>query len=224
MRISVSYAPILALICGMPLPVQASQSSTYVDVGGGISMIRGAEPFLGPTAPSSLGTGTAFGVGLGWIPKAGASLPIHLGLNYLTENASTSSGKYSVQAAYPTLGIQWRSFSVAAGYSPFVWRDTSSSGLSFLSTRAAGSTGLLYLAGYELSITPEFSFALSAGMQRISTAGVASPNPVTDFILSFRFYGGGSSNTYTKPQDRQKSQRGDGKYEGYRYPFGLEKN
>lgn len=208
------YVCVWGMTLGTPL---AHAAHFYVDGGGGYSLIASGDSLLThPDAPSiSLGTGSGIGAQLGFYyglndPKA--TVLIHLGLSGRYSTYSNDFASYAVQSLYPTLRLQFENFYVGGGATPLLYRKvTAAPNISQTARAGKNALGLLAEAGFELPITPEIAFLLT-GSGQLVTGGGGSPF-LLDFGAAFRLFFGS-----------YKSSTRSGKYEGYRYPYGVEKD
>lgn len=194
----------------------------YLDLGVGANAMFYSS-LLFPGTPSAMGIAASGNTFLGFELNPSSTIKFHLGAAGRL-NIGTSSTTYaSYVGLYPTFRIETYRFYISAGIAPFLWtRQSAQPGIdyTFLTTAAMGGFaefGLLW------RVTSEFNMALAVSADIVAQganpfASAWSPLPVWGAFVAMRFYifsakgsggGGGSS--------------GKREYDGWRYPFGIEK-
>lgn len=133
-------------------------------------------------------------------------ISVHFGVQARTVSAGTNS----VRGAYPLLRFEWGRLNLGFGASPLLYVD-SGNGM----TKLPSGMGILSEAIFRMPITPEIDFGLAASMESISGAPAGTPTSDMTFTAFFRlFYFLGE----------EKSGGSHSGYQGWRYPYGVEKN
>lgn len=188
-------------------------SATYIETGFGTGQISGGNGLYGSGTPKRTDFGFAqnatFAIAFG---SANSFLQLHLGIQQRITSGSSSGMTYSLLSAYPLIRLETPRMYFGFGASPFVWKKSGTSsdfitGYSKVTSAVGGfgEVGLLW------RVVPFFNLALAGSAEAVSRSGQLSPSPALQIGLQLRFFLG----------DGMKS-TGKKKYDGWRYPFGIE--
>lgn len=160
------------------------------------------------TVENGLGIGGQLSAALG-INNPKSSMVWHLGVQQKLATYSQTDSGAAYTATYGLIRAEMIGVYINIGFAPVVWRQAGGSGFEGLQ-RVTGGYGFLAEVGYSWVITPEIAF-ITSGTLSMLTAGAAGPIMV-DGLAGFRlFYG------------EYKADTSRAKWEGYRYPYGVEK-
>lgn len=146
------------------------------------------------------------------ISSNSAFIQIHLGLKTRYVSSSDDSYSYSLIGAYPLLRIEVSRFYFGGGISPFVLQNNPGEGSSSF-IRSPSAVAYMAEAGLVWRVVPFFYLALEVGGQFVkNAAGTLGPKPSLEGTFQMRFL--------TTPSGSAGS--GSRKFDGWRYPFGIE--
>ncbi len=195
-------------------PASAYAGLYWFEFGGGVAQMEKSSAFYGGSTPNSLGLGGSYLFGAG-LRIASDSVPLHLAIQHRLVMASSGSTSYGLQTTYPILRAYFPGVYLGFGFTPLVWKKSGSGVLVESYQHVTSATAMLGEIGFEMPITPEVSFNLSATGQLVQASGGGGLGPTYEGTASFRFfYGQGASSRI----------RNRGKFRGWRYPFGIELN
>lgn len=187
--------------------------SFYYEFAGGVSRMSQLSPFYGNAGSSSTGLGWAVNNSLMANFGSGGPLEFQLGIQHRISGSSDDTMNYGFQAAYPVLRVQLSRLYFAGGYTPFVWRRTSSQLGVQDYARAENTSAFLAEAGFLWPVMRLFSLGVSGSAQFANAGGGgSSPSPVMDGTVLMRFYFG----FYGGGKDHDSNE-----FKGWRYPFGF---
>ncbi len=195
----------------------------YIETGAGISFMMGASGLFERPTQSLSDYGLGVMAGLAFVLQPQESwFALHIGAEYRYATSWDNGNQLSIQAPYPFLRLEAsKKFFITLGVAPFLLlRDQPGYGFDAL-TIPAGAVGFLVDMGYNFRITPAVGIVFRAGVHTAFFGGVFSPLPGIDGSGMLRFYFDGGDSFTSPEEDKKKANR---KYEGYRYPYGREKN
>jgi len=200
---------LLSGLCALFAPLR-SNAAFYVETGFGVGELRGIDKMYNSTAGST-GLGLASNLSLAaTIGNPNSLVQLHLGLQQRLTQGGASGTSYSLMTTEPLIRLETPRFYVGFGATPLVWTQKGSSlGTSF--SPAKGAMAAYAEFGLLWRVVPFFNLALAGSLEGVSKSGVNSPFPVAQATFQMRFFFG-------------EGNKGGGhrKYDGWRYPFGVE--
>jgi hypothetical protein len=197
----------------------------YAELGAGVSQIRDSAALFGPSTPTAIGLGLAGQLSAAYevLPSGGGQLiSLHLGAQYryATGYSSINQQYYGLQSLYPMLRIEGNHRAhLSLGWTPFLLaRNTDHSGFDSYS-KPIGAWAMMAEIGYQSPLTPAVSFVPTLAVQAVRAGGTYGPKPSIEGAIAMRFFidAGTSFDNNSSPHPSESR-----KYEGWRYPFGLE--
>ena len=204
----------LAVLACALAPARSS-AALYVETGvGGGQFLHAAPTFPSLANPSGFGLGTnvtfanAFG-------SANALVQIHLGIQHRMTEVGSGGTTYGLMSLYPLVRFETPRMYFGLGASPLIYTTQNTSG-SFISgyQKDKGSVGYLGEAGLLWRVVPYFHLAIVGSAEAISHGGTLGPSPALQISLNLRFFLGDGQSRGSGSSSR--------KYDGWRYPFGIE--
>ncbi|HTL13096.1 MAG TPA: hypothetical protein VL588_11435 [Bdellovibrionota bacterium] len=202
---------------GLMVPAQAHAGDFYVETGVGAASIRNGQALFGGfmTAAPPLDIGLTLGFFYN-LSSDSSDIQFHLGIKDRCTTGAASGLQQVLNIPYPVVArADFGRFYISAGVSPWVFtRQGSLMSLSY--NQRTGGISLLGEAGLLWRVVPYFHLALELGTDWVKPGGSItgfSPSPAATLALQMRFFIGSGSGG---PGD------GKHKFDGWRYPFGIE--
>jgi hypothetical protein len=215
-------APVLRIACILAAslscfiaPRATWAGSYWFEFGGGVAQLEKTSAFFRSGAPDSLSMAPTYQFAAGIRIFKGA-LPVHFGLQHRIVTASDGTNGYGLQTTYPMLRFDGYRIYFGIGWTPLVRKSSvtgGSAGILGGYSSETGTTAWLGEIGVQFPITPEVSFNVQTSTQWVYSPSGPGPQPSMEITALFRFFYGSEKNT--KAPDRRK-------YEGFRYPYGVE--
>lgn len=192
-----------------------AKANLYLETGFGLGQIRHSSALFGEGAPHSTHFGFAQNATLGYIFGSSQSITnLHLGFHErMTTGTSEDGTEFGIMGVYPTLRIELTRLLIGAGGSPFVWaRRGSGSGSWSNYSRIDQGFGIYVESALVWRVVPFFHITVGPSFETIINAGTLSPKPAIQGTIQLRFF----------IMDGFGSGRSRRKFDGWRYPFGIE--
>ncbi len=187
----------------------------YYEFGGGGALVNQAQGFFGTRVPSA----PRMGYGLNLLVAKNlaregqeALLQIHLGLRQTYISASRDQITYAYTPTYAFFRLESPRFYFGGGATPIVFRQISTPQVGGAFALAPGAIALEGEFGLLWRVVPFFHIALESSAHFVQSGGGLSPKPALLGGIQFRIF-----MTSDLPEGRSRT-----KYDGWRYPFGLE--
>jgi len=215
------FLPAVAVALTIVAHPEALAGGFYVETGIGAGKMLKAAQFFGAGAPDSPSLSLAFSATLGFnLSSASSLVQLHLGMQYRTitgREGDAPSTEYVFQSIYPMFRMETPRFYFGGGITPLAARQINTPpGMSFIRFDHASGLAVLAQVGLLWRVYPEFFLALEGSAQGFRTSGGdLSPFPTIEASLNLRFlFGDGDRGA--------GSASSSSRYDGWRYPFGLE--
>jgi hypothetical protein len=188
----------------------------YLETGFGYSLIKGGQSFFSPASSSAGGSGFGMNAMLGFpLLHQSVSLQPQIGFKAKLSSASASDGSLGILTATPMLRLETPRFYVGLGLSPLVWKRVQPAfGFDGLE-KVPNALGYMSELGLLWRVAPFFHVALEGGAYMVSGASGLSPRPAFDASFQMRFF-------FWEEPSSTAGAKGRRRYDGWRYPFGLE--
>lgn len=187
-----------------------------MDAGGGASQVRGANPFF-TTSESTLNVGVALNFTAAvQLTRVNSRGRVFFGASHRYLTASDNQAEFGLQTTYPVLRFAFPGLFLTLGATPIVWRKDTATGVDGWH-RVLNSVSYLAEVGIEYGLSPEASLIAAGTGQIVSLAGQTSPKPSFDLTAQIRIY--------FFPRSSGDSSSSSSDYlDGWRYPFGVQRN
>lgn len=216
---------VIFLVIGLAITLPTTHAATfYIELGPGLSTItNSAAVFNNTFAGGSL----AFSSNVIFAYDSGGPLApfsFHIGARgqWLSGLSGTRFG--NLVALYPMVRFEFFRFYIGAGMTPLaMFRVAPAPGIDGL-TPVSGGLPFFIEGGLEWKMIPDFHLILGAAAHGAYAATGITMFPSYEFSAQFRFLfniGGGSAGAASSSANGSSS--GPGKYDGWRYPFGIGK-
>ena len=211
-----------SIILGSPSRALA-KDRFYLELGAGASMIMGGTGLFGraTSAMSDIGLSAKGTIAFVLQPQQ-SWFAFHIGVEYRYSTSWDAGNQLSIHAPYTIFRLEAaKKFFITLGVAPILLiRDQAGYGFDGI-TMPSGAIGFLVDLGYQFRITPAVGLVFCAGAQTAYVSGAFSPLPSVEAAGLLRFYFDGGDNFTSAEEDKKKASY---RYEGYRYPYGREKN
>lgn len=204
---------LLILLCVPALTIYArAGADLYLETGIGAGQIYKAQKIYGAQAKNlqpGFSGNALFAASLG---PDNSVAQFHLGVETRLTTTSGSGNSYWLSGIYPIFRVETRRFYVGGGASPFLFQRAGKSS-TLVMQQLNGTLGFLGEFGLLWRVVPFFNLALEFSLEYGKGKGAAAPAPAAQATLQMRFYIGDA----IAPGNARKR-----KYDGWRYPFGME--
>lgn len=205
----------LFLFLFLGVPVASHAGGFYYEFGGGPSTFTGAQGLYGPTAPGE----TRFGFGANLLfainlaDSGQTLLQTHVGVKQVFITASQDDTSLIYAPTYFLMRFETPRFYVGGGITPIVFKSMTTKQVAGSLGLAGGAIAGMAEAGLLWKVVPFFYIALEGSAHMARSSVGMGPKPALVGTIQFRVF-------LSDNEDEKNKRRS--KFDGWRYPFGLE--